>query len=66
MPSSENHARALRGELYYAFTPELLTARNRCAAAVRRYNNSADLSRRKQAELWRESVPLTHNSRCNH
>ncbi|TKA81284.1 hypothetical protein B0A55_02851 [Friedmanniomyces simplex] len=33
MPMSENKARALRGELHYAFTPELVKARRRCAEA---------------------------------
>ena len=54
MAVSENKARSLRGELYYAFTPELVTARRRCRVAVDRYNTSGDVTRRKQVELWRE------------
>jgi hypothetical protein len=54
MALSENKARALRGELYYAFTPELVNARRRCTVACQRYNNSGDVSRRKRVELWRE------------
>lgn len=50
---SENQARQLRGELYYAFTPELINVRRRCAEARLRYNDSRDISRRKRAELWR-------------
>lgn len=51
---SENTARSLRGELYYAFTPELIKARRRCAIACTKYNNEGLTSRRRQAELWRE------------
>ncbi|KAM0716704.1 hypothetical protein Q7P37_008149 [Cladosporium fusiforme] len=54
---SENSARALRGELYYAFTPELIKARRRCAIACTKYNNEALTTRRRQAELWREPHP---------
>ncbi|KAK5144678.1 hypothetical protein LTR32_003438 [Rachicladosporium monterosium] len=50
MPTSENKARALRGELHYAFTPELLDARRRCSQACQRYSNSGDASRRKRVE----------------
>ncbi|KAK5137819.1 hypothetical protein LTR08_006587 [Meristemomyces frigidus] len=56
MATSENKARSLRGELYYAFTPELVAARRRCRVAVDRYNNCGDVSRRKQVELWRDIV----------
>lgn len=51
---SENKARALRGELYYAFTPELVKERRRCAIACQKYNAEALTTRRKQVELWRE------------
>ncbi|KAK5108788.1 hypothetical protein LTR62_007848 [Meristemomyces frigidus] len=50
---SENKARSLRGELYYAFSPEMAKERYRCHAAVERYNNAGDVSRRKRVELWR-------------
>ena len=53
MTTSENKARALRGDLYYAFTPELVWERRRCTLACQRYNNSGDVSRRKRVELWR-------------
>jgi len=43
------------GELYFAFTPDLLADRKRCAAATRRFNNaSEDISRRRLVELWKE------------
>lgn len=54
MATSENKARALRGELYYAFTPELVNARRRASLACTRYNNAGEITRRRQVELWRE------------
>jgi hypothetical protein len=51
--ATENQARMLRGELYYAFTPEMLVQRQRCKEASKRFNDS-DGSRRKLVELWRE------------
>ncbi|KAF1809117.1 trimeric LpxA-like protein [Eremomyces bilateralis CBS 781.70] len=56
MEISENRQRMLRGELYHAFTPELVAARRRCAQACERYNNKGEVDRRKQVELWREIV----------
>ncbi|KAK1141492.1 hypothetical protein N8T08_009032 [Aspergillus melleus] len=44
----------LRGELYCAFTPDLIVARARCSRATRRFNNAGDVSRRRLAELWKE------------
>lgn len=44
----------LRGELYYAFSPELCAARARTEKACRAYNNAGEISRRKQVELWRK------------
>ncbi|CAK4020276.1 probable acetyltransferase, family [Lecanosticta acicola] len=53
---SENKARALRGELYYAFTPELVNARRRCGQACERYNNAGEITRRRQVQMWRDIV----------
>lgn len=53
MPSTEQE-KALRGELFHAFTPELLGARSRCKHACNRFNNAAEVSRRRLVELWRE------------
>lgn len=50
----ENLAHMERGDLYYAFTPELVAARKRCSRAVNRLNNSGELSRREIAEFWKE------------
>jgi hypothetical protein len=54
MALSENKQKMMRGELYHAFTPELIAERSRCKHACARYNNAGDVSRRRLAELWRE------------
>lgn len=51
---TENEARMKSGELYYAFTPRLTTARERCFHACERYNKAGEVSRRRLVELWRE------------
>ena len=45
-----------RGELYYAFSPELVTARRRCGRIVGRLNSAGELTRREVAEFWKEWV----------
>jgi len=45
--------KAQRGELYHAFVPELVAARDRCAAACNTFNDNRDQSRRAVVELWR-------------
>jgi len=50
----ENEKRMLRGELYYAFLPNLIAKRNRCHHACHRFNIEGEASRRKLVELWRE------------
>ena len=52
----ENKQRMARGELYYAFTPELVAERARCKQACGRYNNAGEAPRRKWIELFREYV----------
>ncbi|KAF2791232.1 maltose O-acetyltransferas-like protein, partial [Melanomma pulvis-pyrius CBS 109.77] len=56
MALSENKQKMLRGELYHAFTPELVAARARCKHACARYNNAGDVTRRRLTELWRDVV----------
>ncbi len=51
---SENKQRMLRGELYHAFTPELVTERARCRHACDRLNNAGEVPRRRLVELWRD------------
>ncbi|KAK2052132.1 trimeric LpxA-like protein [Colletotrichum caudatum] len=55
----ENLARMQRGELYYAFTPQLVAARRRCGQAVGRFNRAGDLTRRQIAEHWKD---ITNNT----
>ncbi|KAJ5207282.1 Maltose/galactoside acetyltransferase [Penicillium cf. griseofulvum] len=44
----------LRGELYRAFTPDLIAARSRCKQACNRFNKSDEVSRRRLVEMWRD------------
>ncbi|MCJ1479896.1 hypothetical protein MMC06_000050 [Schaereria dolodes] len=56
MALSEEKRKALNGELYHAFTPELVRERRRCAHACHRFNTAGEVSRRRIVELWRECV----------
>ena len=54
-PPLENKRKMLRGELYYANTPELSAERARCNAALRAFNAAEGIvSRRETVRLWRE------------
>jgi len=50
----ENRRRMREGELYYAFTADLLVDRRRCNKAVAKYCTAGDVTRRTLVELWRE------------
>ncbi len=50
----ENRRRMRDGELYYAFTPDLLAERKRCSAACARFNGVGEVSRRELVKLWKE------------
>lgn len=52
----ENLTRMERGELYYAFSPELVAARKRCGRIVGQLNRAGELSRRELAVYWKEYV----------
>lgn len=54
MPISENKRKMLQGELYHAFTPELMRERERCKNACQRLIDAREPSRRRRVELWRE------------
>ncbi|KAH7133781.1 trimeric LpxA-like protein [Dactylonectria macrodidyma] len=56
----DNLARMRRGDLYYAFTPQLVAARRRCGQAVNRLNTAGELTRRQIAEHWKD---ITNNDR---
>jgi len=51
---AENLERMRSGELYHAFTPELVAQRTRCRHACNRFNLAGDVSKRKLVELWKE------------
>ena len=61
---SENKQKMLIGELYYAFTPELIGERARCKNACQRLMDLRDSTRRRQVELWRDingdTTPMPH------
>ena len=50
---AENRRRMLAGELYYAFTPDLIVDRAACRNAVRKYIAiPPDAPRRAVVEAW--------------
>lgn len=54
--ANENRRKMQAGDLYYAFTPDLMADRRRCKQALKLYNDSDGLSRRHQIELYKEYV----------
>lgn len=53
--TAENRRRMAAGELYYAFHPDLVADRRRCAVACARLNAAGyDVSRRRTLELWKK------------
>lgn len=52
--AAENRKKMEAGELYYAFTPDLIKQRQMCKQASKLYNESDGLSRREQIELYQE------------
>lgn len=44
----------LRGELFHAFTPDLVAARLKARYACEKFNNAGEVPRRKYVELWKE------------
>ncbi|OAP58306.1 hypothetical protein AYL99_07396 [Fonsecaea erecta] len=46
--------KAQRGDLYHAFVPELIAARDRCKQACDKLNSSQSTTRRRVIELWRD------------
>jgi len=52
-------AKMLRGELYWAFGPELTKERRACAETCRRFNKAEDASRREQIELIAQIITST-------
>jgi len=59
----ENFRKMQRGELYYAFTPDLVKKRARARVACAKFNKAPDgCTRRQKVELWRnvlgDTTPL--------
>lgn len=54
MAQPTEREKMLRGELYHAFTPDLMAIRDKCKAACIRFNNEPEASRRRLVEMWRE------------
>lgn len=53
----ENRRRMLDGELYFAFTPDLIAERRRCAQACHLFNQAQrDAPRRDLVALWKKLV----------
>ncbi|KAJ5316149.1 hypothetical protein N7476_006456 [Penicillium atrosanguineum] len=46
----------LRGELFRAFTPDLVAARARCKYACNHFNKTDEVPRRRLVELWRDTL----------
>ncbi|KAE9986149.1 hypothetical protein EG328_006411 [Venturia inaequalis] len=53
---AENKRKMQAGELYHAFTPDLVAERQRCGIACERFNAAGKVSRRRNVELWRDIV----------
>lgn len=49
----ENRRRMAAGELYYAFTPDLVIDRRKCTEAARRINNTIEPTRRQLVGYWK-------------
>lgn len=52
--TKENLRRMAAGELYYAFTPDLIAARKRVEVAYKQFNKAENASRRELAEIWND------------
>lgn len=52
--AEENRRRMKAGELYYAFTPDLIAARKRCKMIQSLYNKSDEMTRREQVEIYQK------------
>lgn len=49
----ENNRFMREGQLYYAFTPDLIADRKRCRLACEVYNRAGDVPRRRLVELFK-------------
>jgi hypothetical protein len=51
---AENAKLMRNGELYFAFTPDLMKQRRRARDACTKFNEAGEVSRRRLVELWRK------------
>lgn len=56
MDLSEEKAKMNRGELYYSFTPELLSDRARASAACHAFNTASAPTQIERVNLWNQYV----------
>lgn len=54
MAKATEEEKMLKGELYIAFSPELVKERDRCADACNALNSAGNLQRRQMVQLWRQ------------
>jgi len=54
MAKATEEEKMVKGELYTAFSPELVKQRERCADACNRLNNAGNMTRRQMVQLWRQ------------
>ena len=54
MSQKTEKEKMLSGELYFAFSPELVKDRNRAASACNQMNSEGELSRRMMVKHWRK------------
>ena len=59
MPELTEKEKSLRGDLYWAFTPDLIAERERCSHACHRFNTAGEVPRRRLVELWKD---ITHDT----
>lgn len=61
LDAAEERAKMLRGELYWAFVPELIEERAACARAYTRFNKlePGEVSRREQLEMIARCVGIS-------
>ncbi|KAH6962598.1 galactoside O-acetyltransferase [Ilyonectria sp. MPI-CAGE-AT-0026] len=50
----ENRRRMQEGELYYAFTDDLIRDRQRCSKAMKKFNAADNVDRRSLIEMWKD------------
>ncbi|OJJ36249.1 hypothetical protein ASPWEDRAFT_111962 [Aspergillus wentii DTO 134E9] len=56
MTTSQEWAKMLRGELYWAWDEDLQANRTRCKQACDEFNAAKNIPRRRQVELWRNII----------